>query len=156
VSRPAPTGPRLSRSSLAPAGFLFGILPPNRGAMRLDSMTKPSRCSCEMTSPEVEAFLEKQQTAIIPVGATEQHGLHGPLATDVLPFMHLGRLRTHMDRARHHRTGNASGIRLRCSLTEALPAGPIFSFQDCPERFLTERVLRLLCLACEAAILRPV
>jgi len=38
----------------------------------------------EMTNPEVEAFLEKHHSVIVPTGATEQHGPHGPLATDVL------------------------------------------------------------------------
>ena len=38
----------------------------------------------EMTNPEVEAFLETRHTVIIPTGATEQHGPHGPLLTDVL------------------------------------------------------------------------
>ena len=37
-----------------------------------------------MTNPEVIAFLEHHQTVIIPVGAVEQHGPHGPLLTDVL------------------------------------------------------------------------
>jgi creatinine amidohydrolase len=38
----------------------------------------------EMTSPEVEAFLESSQTVIVPTGSTEQHGPHGPLLTDML------------------------------------------------------------------------
>jgi creatinine amidohydrolase len=38
----------------------------------------------EMTNPEVEAFLKTHDTVIIPTGATEQHGPHGPLLTDVL------------------------------------------------------------------------
>ena len=38
----------------------------------------------EMTNPEVEAFLKTHHTVIVPTGATEQHGPHGPLATDVL------------------------------------------------------------------------
>lgn len=38
----------------------------------------------ELTNPEVEAFLEKHHTVIIPIGATEQHGPHAPLNTDVL------------------------------------------------------------------------
>ena len=38
----------------------------------------------EMTNPEVEAFLSTRHTVIIPTGATEQHGPHGPLLTDVL------------------------------------------------------------------------
>jgi len=38
----------------------------------------------EMTTPEVEAFLSTRHTVIIPTGATEQHGPHGPLLTDVL------------------------------------------------------------------------
>ena len=37
-----------------------------------------------MTNAEVEAFLEKHHTVIVPVGATEQHGPHAPLLTDVL------------------------------------------------------------------------
>lgn len=38
----------------------------------------------EMTNPEVEAFLKTHHTVIIPTGATEQHGPHAPLLTDVL------------------------------------------------------------------------
>jgi creatinine amidohydrolase len=38
----------------------------------------------EMADPEVEAFLQGSQTVIVPVGSTEQHGPHAPLATDVL------------------------------------------------------------------------
>jgi creatinine amidohydrolase len=38
----------------------------------------------EMTNPEVEAFLKTHHTVIIPTGATEQQGPHGPLLTDVL------------------------------------------------------------------------
>jgi len=37
-----------------------------------------------MTNPEVEAFLRSHHTVIVPTGATEQHGPHGPLLTDVL------------------------------------------------------------------------
>jgi creatinine amidohydrolase len=38
----------------------------------------------EMTNPEVEAFLKTNHTVIIPTGATEQHGPHAPLLTDVI------------------------------------------------------------------------
>ncbi|MPZ18364.1 MAG: hypothetical protein GEV06_10695 [Luteitalea sp.] len=38
----------------------------------------------EMTNLEIEAFLKEHHTVIIPTGATEQHGPHGPLLTDVL------------------------------------------------------------------------
>jgi creatinine amidohydrolase len=38
----------------------------------------------EMTTLEVEAFLKTHHTVIVPVGATEQHGPHAPLLTDVL------------------------------------------------------------------------
>ena len=38
----------------------------------------------EMTNPELDAFLLQHHTVISPTGATEQHGPHGPLATDVL------------------------------------------------------------------------
>jgi len=48
-------------------------------------MKKPSTVFLgEMTNLEVEAFLKKNHTVIIPTGATEQHGPHGPLLTDVL------------------------------------------------------------------------
>ena len=47
-------------------------------------MKKPTVFLGEMTNPEVEAFLTAHQTIIVPTGATEQHGPHGPLLTDVL------------------------------------------------------------------------
>src|SRR5437870_10653971 len=47
-------------------------------------MKPPTIFLGEMTNPEVEAFLKTHQTVIIPTGATEQHGPHGPLLTDVL------------------------------------------------------------------------
>ncbi len=37
-----------------------------------------------MTNPEVERYLKKGSTVIVPVGSTEQHGPAGPTATDVL------------------------------------------------------------------------
>jgi creatinine amidohydrolase len=47
-------------------------------------MKKPTVFLGEMTNPEVETFLKTHNTVIIPTGATEQHGPHGPLLTDVL------------------------------------------------------------------------
>jgi len=47
-------------------------------------MKPPTVFLGEMTNPEVMAFLENHQTVIIPTGAVEQHGPHGPLLTDVL------------------------------------------------------------------------
>src|ERR687897_3155758 len=38
----------------------------------------------EMTNPELEGFLTEHHTVIVPVGATEQHGPHLALITDVL------------------------------------------------------------------------
>jgi creatinine amidohydrolase len=38
----------------------------------------------EMTNTEVEEFLKTRHTVIVPTGATEQHGPHAPLLTDVL------------------------------------------------------------------------
>ena len=35
-----------------------------------------------MTRPEAEAALRKQRRAILPIGATEQHGSHLPMGTD--------------------------------------------------------------------------
>jgi creatinine amidohydrolase len=37
----------------------------------------------DMTRPELDEFLKTRHTVIIPTGATEQHGPHGPLLTDV-------------------------------------------------------------------------
>jgi creatinine amidohydrolase len=47
-------------------------------------MKPPTVFLGEMTNPEVEAFLRTGHTVIIPTGAVEQHGPHGPLLTDVL------------------------------------------------------------------------
>ncbi len=47
-------------------------------------MKPPTVFLGEMTNLEVEAFLEHHSMVIVPVGATEQHGPHGPLLTDVL------------------------------------------------------------------------
>jgi creatinine amidohydrolase len=45
----------------------------------------------EMTTLEVEGFLEQHQTVIVPIGSTEQHGPHAPLATDVLVPVEVAR-----------------------------------------------------------------
>jgi creatinine amidohydrolase len=47
-------------------------------------MKKPTVFLGDMTNPEVERFLKEHRTVIVPTGATEQHGPHGPLLTDVL------------------------------------------------------------------------
>jgi len=47
-------------------------------------MKPPTVLLGEMTTLEVEAFLAHDQTVIVPVGSTEQHGPHAPLLTDVL------------------------------------------------------------------------
>jgi creatinine amidohydrolase len=47
-------------------------------------MKRPTVFLGEMTNPEVEAFLKTAHTVIVPTGATEQHGPHAPLLTDVL------------------------------------------------------------------------
>jgi creatinine amidohydrolase len=46
-------------------------------------MKPPTVFLGEMTNPEVEEFLTKHHTVIVPTGAAEQHGPHGPLLTDV-------------------------------------------------------------------------
>src|SRR5580765_1854265 len=56
-----------------------------RIAKSIGGLMKPSTVFLgEMTNPEVEAFLETHHTVIVPTGATEQHGPHAPLLTDVL------------------------------------------------------------------------
>jgi creatinine amidohydrolase len=47
-------------------------------------MKPPTVFLGEMTDPEVRRFLDDHHTVIVPVGSTEQHGPHGPLASDVL------------------------------------------------------------------------
>jgi creatinine amidohydrolase len=50
-----------------------------------ETMPKPPTVFLgEMTNLELEAYLTTGSTVIVPTGATEQHGPHGPLATDVL------------------------------------------------------------------------
>jgi creatinine amidohydrolase len=46
-------------------------------------MKPPTVFLGEMTTLEVEEFLKTRHTVIVPVGATEQHGPHAPLLTDV-------------------------------------------------------------------------
>ncbi|MFH1138485.1 MAG: creatininase family protein [Pseudomonadota bacterium] len=45
----------------------------------------------EMTSPEFAAGLQKTRTAILPLGALEEHGRHLPLMTDTLHMAALAR-----------------------------------------------------------------
>ena len=45
----------------------------------------------ELTDREVQAYLHDHDTVIVPVGSTEQHGPHAPLATDVLIPVEVGR-----------------------------------------------------------------
>ena len=45
----------------------------------------------EMTTLEVADFLERSRTVIVPVGSTEQHGPHAPLATDVVIPVEIAR-----------------------------------------------------------------
>jgi creatinine amidohydrolase len=47
-------------------------------------MKPPTVFLGEMTNREVEAFVADHRTVFVPVGSTEQHGPHGPLATDTL------------------------------------------------------------------------
>lgn len=54
-------------------------------------MKPPTVFLGEMTNPEVEAFLETGHTVIIPTGATEQHGPHLALLTDVLVPQEIAR-----------------------------------------------------------------
>ena len=41
-----------------------------------------SRWIQELTWPDVEEYLKRGDTALVPVGATEQHGPHCPIGTD--------------------------------------------------------------------------
>jgi creatinine amidohydrolase len=51
----------------------------------VETLMKPATVFLgEMTNVEVEAFVKKNRMVIVPTGAVEQHGPHGPLLTDVL------------------------------------------------------------------------
>ena len=54
-------------------------------------MKPPTVFLGEMTTLEVEGFLEAHDTVIVPVGSTEQHGPHAPLLTDALIPTEVGR-----------------------------------------------------------------
>ena len=41
-----------------------------------------SRWIQEMTWPDIAEYLERGDTVLVPVGATEQHGPHCPMGTD--------------------------------------------------------------------------
>jgi creatinine amidohydrolase len=47
-------------------------------------MPRPSIFLAELTLPQVESYLERNNLVLIPTGSTEQHGPHGPLSTDVI------------------------------------------------------------------------
>ena len=78
----------------------------------------------EMTNPEVEAFLEKHHTVIVPTGATEQHGPHGPLLTDVLIPQEIAR-RIAPQSAPSSRRRSTTRCRIR---TSASPASSTSAF----------------------------
>lgn len=46
----------------------------------------------KMNCKEVEAYLEKSDTVLIPVGSIENHGLHMPLGTDAMIPEHIAKL----------------------------------------------------------------
>ncbi|SRR5579884_248897 len=45
----------------------------------------------EMTWPRVEAALRRSDLVVVPIGSTEQHGPHLPLATDFLVAAHIAK-----------------------------------------------------------------
>jgi creatinine amidohydrolase len=45
-----------------------------------------------MTSPEVQDLLTRTDMVILPIGSLEQHGLQGPIGTDVLGVIERGKL----------------------------------------------------------------
>jgi creatinine amidohydrolase len=49
-------------------------------------MKAPTVFLGELTNSELESWLEKSSTVIIPVGAVEQHGPHSAMSTDAIIF----------------------------------------------------------------------
>jgi creatinine amidohydrolase len=45
-----------------------------------------------MTSPEVQDLLTRTDMVILPIGSLEQHGLQGPIGTDILGVIERGKL----------------------------------------------------------------
>jgi len=56
----------------------------SRGWLRFSVMKAPTVFLGELTNSELESWLEKSSTVIIPVGAVEQHGPHSAMLTDVI------------------------------------------------------------------------
>jgi len=56
----------------------------SRGWLRFCVMKAPTVFLGELTNSELESWLEKSSTVIIPVGAVEQHGPHSAMLTDVI------------------------------------------------------------------------
>ena len=56
----------------------------SRGWLRFSIMKAPTVFLGELTNSELESWLEKSSTVIIPVGAVEQHGPHSAMLTDVI------------------------------------------------------------------------
>ncbi len=65
-------------------GIIMPKLTLPRSPCSMEAMKPATVFLGEMTNSEVEAFLANHHTVIVPVGATEQHGPHAPLLTDVL------------------------------------------------------------------------
>src|ERR671921_504936 len=47
-------------------------------------MAQRTRILAEMTWPEIDEAIQRGAGVLLPVGSTEQHGYHLPLATDVI------------------------------------------------------------------------
>src|ERR1051326_4043182 len=74
---------------MAPAAWrnhttIFYIALDHQGSYSASTMKPPTVFLGELTNPELEAFLQKHHTVIVPVGAVEQHGPHSALLTDVV------------------------------------------------------------------------
>ena len=91
-------------------------------------MKPPTVFLGEMTNPEVETFLKNHHTVIVPTGAVEQHGPHGPLLTDVLIPQEIAR-----------RVAHACGVPL-CHGLDRVQDAPAQASSDRRERMRNMRV----------------
>src|ERR1043166_3385028 len=62
---------------------IFSMASDHQGSYSASTMKPPTVFLGELTNPELEAFLQKHHTVIVPVGAVEQHGPHSALLTAV-------------------------------------------------------------------------
>ena len=50
-----------------------------------------SHCLADLTYPDIQAYLQRDDLILIPMASTEQHGPHLPLSTDTVTAYEVSR-----------------------------------------------------------------